>query len=165
MTAHTSTRDAGDRQDDAERIEAVDRACRAMSAPAARSAIRATAITGTLTRKTEPQKKCSSRKPPLTGPRATARPLVAAQMQMAIARCRASVNTFTRIASVAGKISAAPTPIAARQAISCVGVDGRARPGSRWLRTPTMPSISVPLRPKRSPRLPAASSSPANTSM
>ena len=81
-------------------------------------AIMATTITGTLTMNTEPQKKCSSRNPPVTGPRATARPLVAAQIEMAIARCRASVNTFTSSANVAGKINAAPTPIAARQPIS-----------------------------------------------
>ena len=55
----------------------------------------ATTITGTLTRNTEPQKKCSSRYPPVTGPSATARPLVAAQIEMAIARWRASVNTLT----------------------------------------------------------------------
>jgi hypothetical protein len=81
-------------------------------------ATKATTITGTLTMKTEPQKKCSSRNPPVTGPRATARPLVAAQIEMAIARCRASVNTFTSRANVAGNIRAAPMPIAARHPIS-----------------------------------------------
>ena len=75
-------------------------------------------ITGTFTMNTEPQKKCSSRNPPVTGPKATASPLVAAHTAMAIARWPASVNTFTSSASVAGKIRAAPTPIAARQAIS-----------------------------------------------
>ena len=49
-------------------------------------AIIATTITGTLTRKTEPQKKRSSRNPPETGPSATARPLVAAQIEIATAR-------------------------------------------------------------------------------
>ena len=123
----------------------------------------ATTMTGTLTRNTDPQKKCSSRKPPVTGPSATARPLVAAQTEMAIARCLASVNTLTSSASVAGKISAAPMPMAARQAISCPGVVASAAmidvaPNA------AMPIISVPLRPKRSPMLPAAISRPANTS-
>ena len=123
----------------------------------------ATTITGTLTRNTEPQKKCSSRYPPVTGPSATARPLVAAQIEMAMARCAASVNTLTSSASVAGKISAAPTPIAARQAMSWPGVDDRAARIDVAPNT-AMPTIKVPLRPKRSPMLPAAISSPANTS-
>ncbi len=37
-------------------------------------ATRATTTIGTLTKKTEPHQKCSSSKPPVTGPRATARP-------------------------------------------------------------------------------------------
>ncbi len=126
-------------------------------------ATKATTITGTLTMNTEPQKKCSSRKPPVTGPRATARPLVAAQIEMAIARCRASVNTLTKMAKVAGKIRAAPTPIAARQPISWAAVEEAA---ARLDVAPkaTMPAINVSLRPKRSPMLPAAMSNPANTS-
>ena len=73
---------------------------------------------GTLTRSTEPHQKCSSSQPPVTGPRATLRPLVADQMPIALARSIGSGKTLTRIASVAGKISAAPMPIAPRAAIS-----------------------------------------------
>ncbi len=126
-------------------------------------AIMAATITGTFTRNTKPQKKCSSRKPPVTGPSATARPLVAAQIEMAVARSRASGKPFTRIASVAGKINAAPIPMAALQAISWLGVVAIA---ARIEVAPNaaMPIISVPLRPERSPMLPAAISRPANTS-
>ncbi len=88
---------------------------------------------------------------------------MAAQIEIATARCLASVNTFTKSASVAGKISAAPTPIAARQAISWPGLVARAA----MIDVPpnaAMPTINVPLRPKRSPMLPAAISKPAKTS-
>ena len=40
-------------------------------------------------------------------------------MPIAVARSRASVNTLDSRPSVAGKIRAAATPIAARPAISC----------------------------------------------
>ena len=63
---------------------------------------------------TEPHQKWSSRKPPATGPSATATPATPDQMPIAIARSRAFVNTLVRIDSVAGMISAAPTPITAR---------------------------------------------------
>ena len=46
----------------------------------------AIAMIGTFTRNTEPHEKHFSSRPPLTGPRATARPLVAAHTEMATAR-------------------------------------------------------------------------------
>ena len=67
---------------------------------------------------TEPHQKWSSRKPPTTGPSATATPATPDQMPIAIARSRAFVNTLVRIESVAGMISAAPTPITARAVMS-----------------------------------------------
>ena len=73
---------------------------------------------GTLTRKTEPHQKCSSSQPPATGPSATAMPGSPAQTPMALARSLGSVKTLVRMASVAGKMRAAPTPMAARAAIS-----------------------------------------------
>ena len=124
----------------------------------------ATTITGTLTRNTEPQKKCSSRKPPVTGPRATARPLVAAQIEMAIARCRASVNTFTSMRQRGredqGRADAHRRPPGDQLRRR----SWRARRTTDVAPNAAMPTISVPLRPKRSPMLPAAISSPANTS-
>lgn len=72
-------------------------------------------------RKTEPHQKWSSNQPPVTGPMATAMPEVPAQMAMARARSRWSVNTLVRIESVAGMISAPPMPMTARQKISWAG--------------------------------------------
>ena len=125
-------------------------------------ATRATAITGTLIISTEPHQKCSRRKPPVTGPRATARPAVAAHTAMAVARSFGAVKTLTRMASVAGNISAAPMPIAARQPIRAPGLSDIAaraeNPANR-----ASPICIRPLRPTRSPRLPAAIRRPANT--
>ena len=101
---------------------------------------------GMFTRNTEPHQKCSSSQPPVTGPRATARPVVADQMPMALARSVGSVNTLDRIARVAGNTSAAPMPIAARAAISPSAVPANAAqidvaPKSR------SPICMAPLRP------------------
>ena len=52
------------------------------------------------------------------GPKATPSPVMAPHSPMARARSPRSVNTLEMIDSVAGKISAAPTPITARTAIS-----------------------------------------------
>ena len=109
--------DAGDRGQRSDGIEAGDRGVARRRHDLA-MATNATAMTGTLIISTEPHQKCSSSQPPVTGPRATATPAVAAQMAMAIARSLGAGKTLTRMASVAGNISAAPTPIAARQAMS-----------------------------------------------
>ena len=92
----------------------------------ARPSSSATAAMGTLTRKMAPQAKCSRIHPPVTGPRATARPVTPAHVPMAFARSDGSVKTLVRMARVAGKMSAAPTPMAARAAISCSGRLGQA---------------------------------------
>ena len=66
--------------------------------------------------------------------------------------------------SVAGMMSAPPMPMNARVKISTfaeLGERGRAEPTPKI----TRPIVSAPLRPKRSPRLPAVSSRPANTSV
>ncbi len=73
---------------------------------------------GTFTRNTDPHEKCSRSQPPEMGPSATPTPVTAVQIPIAAARSRASVKTFTAIASVVGKISAAPTPMNARAAIN-----------------------------------------------
>ena len=75
-------------------------------------------VIGTLMKNTDPHQKFSSSQPPVIGPAATAMPLTALQMPIALARSPGSVNTLVRIASVAGKISAAPMPISARPTIS-----------------------------------------------
>src|SRR3954471_8371181 len=78
----------------------------------------ATAQSGTLTMKIDPHQNRSSRTPPRTGPIATPRPAVAAQMPMAVARSRGSAKTLSTMDSVAGMMNAAPAPISARSAIS-----------------------------------------------
>ena len=77
---------------------------------------------------TEPHQKCSSSQPPVIGPAATATPLTALQMPIALARSPGSRNMLVMIASVAGKISAAPTPISARPTIKR-SADESAAPG------------------------------------
>src|SRR6476619_7473166 len=83
----------------------------------ARMATIATTASGTFTRNTADQLKCSTSNPPPTGPSATDRPVTPDQMPMAAARSLRSGNSDTNRARVAGKISAAPTPIAARPAM------------------------------------------------
>ena len=83
--------------------------------------------------KIEPHQKWSSRKPPTTGPSATPRPAVAAQMPIAVARSRASVKTLISSESVAGMMNAAPAPMTARrgdQRVDAAGVRGRRRGGA-----------------------------------
>src|SRR6266849_4570527 len=67
------------------------------------------------------------------------------------------------IDSVAGKISAAPRPITARTATSAVGVS-TSPPTADAAPNTASPDNNAPLRPKRSPRLPLASTSAANVS-
>jgi hypothetical protein len=84
--------------------------------------------------------------------------------QIAIAFVRScGGNTLIKIDSVDGMISAAATPITARQAISChMVVDSAASAAA--IRNSTSPSCNAPLRPKRSPSAPVENSSPAKTS-
>ena len=72
-----------------------------------------TAATGAMTTKTLPHQNCSSSKPPAIGPTATPRPVIAPQTPMARARSSRPVYRLEMIDSVAGKISAAPTPMTA----------------------------------------------------
>ena len=65
---------------------------------------------------------------------------------------------------VAGMMNAPPTPISARVAMSCsadVAIADAIEPTPKM----TIPSWRAPRRPKRSPRLPAVSRRPANTSV
>ena len=95
---------------------------------------------------------------------ATATPAVAAQMAMAWARSFRSVNTLVMIDSVAGMISAPPTPMRARVAMSWSAL---VENDDRIDAMPMIdrPMASAPRRPKRSPREPIVSSRPANTRM
>jgi len=113
-------------------------------------------------RNTEPHQKCSSRKPPVTGPNATAAPDTADHAPIALARSTGSRKTSIRIASVLGNTNAAPTPIKPRAVISePVGFVNAAQ--AEKVPNRTIPICITRLRPKRSPRPPQARSSPANT--
>ena len=78
----------------------------------------ASAAIGMFTMKIEPHQKCSSSQPPLIGPTATPTPTMAAHSPIALARAAGSVKMLVIRPSVVGKITAAPTPMAARAAIS-----------------------------------------------
>ena len=127
-----------------------------------RPATTATMATGTLTRKTAPHQKCSSSQPPTIGPIATPAPVIAAHTPIALARSFGSVKTLVSSANVVGKMSAAPTPIAARAPISSAA-DPAWDATADAAANAAKPRASAPRRPYRSPRLPAASSSPAST--
>jgi len=85
--------------------------------------------------------------------------------QNAIARPRSlGGKTLVMIERVAGMMNAPPMPIAARVNVSWVGECAIADANENVPNTAS-PRISAPRRPKRSPRLPAVSSKPANTSV
>ena len=80
----------------------------------------AAAANGTLTMKTDDQSNHSSSSPPVSGPSPIPTAASAAQIAIAFARSL-PVKTFAMIERVAGMISAAPTPIAARTRDHLVG--------------------------------------------
>jgi hypothetical protein len=116
-----------------------------------------------LTRKVLPHQNCSSSAPPVIGPKATARPVLAPHRPIALARAARSRNTWVRIDSVVGKTAAAPIPVKARAAMSCPGVSAKAATALPSPKTAS-PTTSTARRPSRSDRLPPASTSAANTS-
>lgn len=78
--------------------------------------------TGTLMRNTAPHANCRSSMPPISGPIAKPAAKVAAKMPIAWARSRGSGNKALTIAKPEGSNVAPPSPIRARDAISCSGV-------------------------------------------
>ena len=88
------------------------------SGTSATTPMSATATIGMFTKNTEPHQKCSRSQPPRMGPAATDSPATPDHAPIAAARSFGSTKTLVRIASVAGKISAAPMPISARAAMS-----------------------------------------------
>jgi hypothetical protein len=72
--------------------------------------------TGTLMKKIQFQLMCSSIRPPTSGPIASASADTPAQIPIAVPRCRGG-NVRVMIESVAGFISAAPTPCTTRAPI------------------------------------------------
>ena len=81
------------------------------------TATRASPAAGTLTRKIEPHQKCVSRYPPTSGPSGIPSPMPTVTRAIALPRSL-SANSAGRTATVIGVRIAAPTPIAARTAMS-----------------------------------------------
>ena len=79
---------------------------------------KATPTMGTFTRNAECQLKCSSRKPPMSGPAAMPMALMADQAATAIARSFESVKMLRIMDMVMGMIIAPPIPKKARMAMS-----------------------------------------------
>ena len=125
---------------------------------------RATASTGTLIQKTDDHEWLRMRKPPTIGPSAMPTPATAVQIAMALARSRGSPKQLTMIDRVVGMMSAPPRPMTPRPAMSIVAVPARALRIDPAMKVAS-PAASAWRRPNRSPRLPAVSSSPANTTV
>src|ERR1700684_2842197 len=122
----------------------------------------AIAATGTFTKKIEPQEKRSSSQPPVIGPAATPTPTIAAQTPIALARHTGSVKMLVIRPRVVGKITAAPTPIAARAAIKAPAELACAAT-TDVIANAASPPLSQPRRPYRSLRLPTDNNRPAMT--
>ena len=82
----------------------------------------------------------------MIGPAATPTPTIAAHSPIAFARATGSVKMFVINASVVGKITAAPTPIAARAAIRPSAVVTCAATAEVIAKTAS-PELSQPRRP------------------
>ena len=110
---------------------------------------------GTISQKMLFQLKCSSSRPPVTGPRATPTPEAAPHRPIAAARSRRSTKVLEMIDSVVGKISAAKTPIATRAAINALLLSTSAA-AALLAAKPARPTMSAGRRPYLSDRLPMA---------
>ena len=128
----------------------------------AQAAASAIAARGTLIRNIEPHQNWPSSQPPRVGPTAGASAPAAAQIPIALGRS-ASGNTLVKTNRVAGSTNAAPRPSSPRAAMSTIA-EGEYAHSAEPSPNITRPSMSVLFRPKRSPRLRAVSSKPANTS-
>jgi hypothetical protein len=121
-----------------------------------------TAATGTMAAKMAPHQNRSSNQPPMIGPSAIPTPALAPHRPIASARSRRPANTLVSSERVAGNIIAAPSPITARAAISS-SAEVANDPARLEAPNTARPASSMPLRPSRSDRLPAARMSAANT--
>jgi hypothetical protein len=115
---------------------------------------------GTLIQKTADQSTCWTSTPPSTGPIASARAEIPAQMPIAVPSCRRS-NVATRIERVSGFMSAPPTPWPARNATSQPAVGASAQAADITVKI-SRPTMNIRLRPKRSPSFPPSRMRTAN---
>ncbi len=122
-----------------------------------------TTMSGGFTMKMACQSKRSSSSPPAMGPMPTAAPATAAQMPMALARSAGSGNTWVSSDSVDGMMQAPPMPMSPRHAVRVVASPAVAAMAEANPKMPR-PTSRMRWRPNRSPRLPAVSNAPANSS-
>ena len=122
----------------------------------------ATITIGTFASRTDPHQKWVRRMPATGGPRMNPRPPTPDQIPIACCCSAGDGNTVVRIESVPGMIIAAPTPIAARAAISGPGVVAKA-PSPDATPNTTRPMSRSRLRPTRSLIAPIVMTRPEKT--
>ena len=110
---------------------------------------------GRLTKKIQRQPAYSVRRPPTSGPIATASPIVAPQIPNAVPRSR-PWNSCERIASETENIAAPPTPWRPRARLRKRGVVAEPQRAEARVKT-TTPAMKTRLRPSQSPSVPAFS--------
>lgn len=116
---------------------------------------------GRLMKKIQCQDSASVRTPPSTWPMEAPAAPVKLKTPMALTRSLGSVNSVTRMPSTTAEAIALPTPCRKRAAISRPGVVAAPASSDAAVKT-TLPARKTDLRPIRSPRRPARSSSPPN---
>ena len=107
---------------------------------------------GTFTQNTADQENSSTRMPPTTGPAPNPNPAAAAQIPMAAVR-RSGGYASARIDRLSGATRAAPTPCAARAAMSADSSVERAQAADIAVKIAS-PTRNTRLRPYRSPKVP-----------
>ena len=117
---------------------------------------------GTFTKKIQLQSMCSVMSPPISGPIARAIADTPAQIPIAIPRCCGG-KVAEMIESVAGSISAAPTPWAVRAPISISPEAARPQRSDESVKR-TSPSRKTRFRPKKSASFPPVSMNTAKVS-
>ena len=119
---------------------------------------------GTFRKKIDCQLIPSTRAPPTSGPKATARPIVAPYTPMAVARSRPGLNSWATSASDTANITAPPMPWMAREMFRNVGSGARPASAEAAVKMPR-PTANTRLRPSRSASTPALSTSAASASV
>ncbi len=116
---------------------------------------------GTFRKKIDSQPIPSTRAPPTSGPKATARPMVAPYTPMATPRSRPGLNSCATSASETANITAPPTPCRARVRFRNVGSGASPASAEATVNMPS-PAANTRLRPSRSASTPALSTSAAS---
>ena len=115
--------------------------------------------TGTLMKKIQLQLICSVRMPPISGPIASAIADTPTQIPIAVPRCRGG-KVAVMIESVAGFISAAPTPWTTRAPIRNAAPVARPHASEEAVKI-VRPTMKISRRPSMSASLPPVSMSTA----